>query len=300
MKSKVTIIGLSAALLGCAGSYKRPESIESKMERFKSQSAQINKVPDFHVLSDVSFQNKRTRGPASSASKKDMQQEHTNKKLYFLTLLSQYNNLAKYSTAQTVPAVNICPSFHSILVDHKEKFEAEGYSNPTKVNLNFAKIYTPEVYKNSAQLSHYPELMLPVTKEELHPTVAEYMSSNSNLDASIVMGQAIDLHISKTHEELNELCDTGASSNYYIYENLITHVKSQGFKPNATNMKTLFKTSIFTNVALIKSFDKAARKSRGRGIASASQVKENYTDAVVDRLGVEWSDSYFETMTNNR
>lgn len=299
MKSKVTIIGISAALLGCAGSYKRPESIESKMERFKSKSAQINKVPDFQVLSDVSFKRTR-RGPASTAKKKDMQTEHTNKKLYFLTLLSQYNNLSKYSSAQAVPAVNICPSFHSILVDHKEKFEAEGFKKNTKVNLDFKSIYSSEVYQNPKQLSYYPELMLPVTKEEVHPTVAEYMTSNNTANASQVMGNAINVHIGKTYDELKELCDTGASNNYYIYENLITHVKSQGFRANATNMKTLLKTSIFTNVALIKSFEKTAKKSRGRGLASVNTTKDSYTDAVVDRLGVEWSETYFDTMTSNR
>lgn len=301
MKNKLTYIGISAALLGCAGNYKRPESFESKMARYKSASAQINKIPDMQVLADVQYKSmRRSRGPASaSADPKDLYTEHTNKKLYFLTLVSQYNKLSTYSKTETIPSVNICPSFHSILVDHKDKFEAEGFSKPTKVSLNFDKAYSPEVFTDKTKTPHYPELMLPVSKEDVHPTVAEYVSRNTDAKANEVVEQAIDVHLSKTYDELKELCETGVSNNYYVYENLIAHIKKQGFRPSATNMKVLLKTSIFSNVALIKSFDKAAKKTRGRGIASAAN-KELYTEAMKDRLGVDWSDSYFKSMTSNR
>lgn len=292
MKKQILIYGISAALVGCAGHYKRPESFESKMARYKSKSAEINKVPDMKVQSEFSYQKTR-RGPASVGNKKkDLYLEHTNKKLYFLTLFSQYSDLSKFSTAENVPAVNICPSFHSILVDHRDKFEAEGYSKPSKVSLNFEKKFQSKNFDET----QYPELSLPVTKEHLHPTAAEYLTSNSSASANEVMSMAIDVHLSKTYEELKELCDSGTSNNYYIYENLITHIKKQGFRPNSKNMKTLLKTSLFTNMALIKSLDKAPKK-RGRGIASAaSQPEGTYSDAVINRLGVQWSSSYFENL----
>lgn len=300
MKRKLTIYALSTTLLGCAGSYKQPESFESKMARYKSKSAEINKVPDMQVLADASYKKKARRGPASTSKKRDLFTEHTNKKLYFLTLLSQYSNLSKYSSAETVSSINICPSFHSILVDHKDKFEAEGFSRTNKVRVPFEKVISSDTFKDPAKISYYPELMLPVTKENVHPTVAEYLTSNKDANIKEVMTDAINVHLSKTHDELKELCDTGSSSNYYIYENLITHIKKQGFRPGPDNMKTLLKTSIFTNVALIKSFEKTSKKTRGRGIASSNGNKEAYTDAMKGRLGVEWSDSYFDSMTSNR
>ncbi len=300
MKRKLTIYAVSATLFGCAGSYKRPESFESKMARYKSQSAEINKVPDMQVLSNASFKKPARRGPASTGKKKDLHLEHTNKKLYFLTLLTQYSELSKYSSAEVVPTINICPSFHSILVDHNDKFEAEGYAKATRVKLSFDKKYSPNVYKNHEEFSKYPELMLPVSKEDVHPTVAEYLSSNSDANSKEVLSNAIEIHLSKTHDELKELCDTGSSNNYYIYENLITHINKQGFRPGPENMKTLLKTSVFTNVALIKSFTNSQKRRRGRGIASSSISEDSYTDAMVNRLGVEWSNSYFDSMTSNR
>ena len=62
MKRKLTIYALSTTLLGCAGSYKRPESFESKMARYRSKSAEINKVPDMQVFADANYKKKARRG----------------------------------------------------------------------------------------------------------------------------------------------------------------------------------------------------------------------------------------------
>lgn len=299
MKSKLTVIGISSTLLGCAGSYQSPESIESKMHRYKSISGQVNKVPDMSVLAGINYKKKVGRGPRSY-EKKDIQAEHTNKKLYFLTLLTQYGTLSKYSNTSSVSAINICPSFHSILVDHKEKFENSGVNKISYKALNFKKLYSETIYASPELVSHYPELMLPISKKSLHPNVAEFMDKNKTADASKVMSKAIDIHLNKAHDELSELCETGTSSNYYIYENLMTHIKRQGFTANKTNMRTLLKTSIFTNIAIIKSFEKTGSKKRGRTIASTSGEKEAYSDAIVERLGVDWSNQYFDTMTSKR
>ncbi|MFT6070825.1 MAG: hypothetical protein ACJAT2_000614 [Bacteriovoracaceae bacterium] len=303
MNSKLAILTICTTLASCAGNYQRPESFESKMARFKSKSADINRVPDFQVSEAASFKTKRTRGPASvsKTNMKDLYTEHTNKKLYFLTLFTQYHNLSKFSGADTVQSVNICPSFHSILVDHKDKFEAEGYQKNQKVKINFDAVYKPEVLADSTKLSSYPELMLPVTKDSLHPNVSELISSNKEIKAKEAVEKAINVHLEKTLDELTELCDSGSSSNYYIYENLITHIKKQGFRPSPNNMKVLLKTSIFSNRALIKSFEKSASQSRGRTIASvATGPKDLYTETMTTRLGVEWSESYFDSMTSNR
>jgi hypothetical protein len=304
MKTKLAIFTICTTLVSCAGNYQRPESFESKMARFKSESAEINRVPDLTVSSSASFKTKRNRGPASvkGSRKKDHYTEHTNKKLYFLTLFTQYHNLSKFSGSETKESINICPSFHSILVDHKDKFEAEGYQKNSQVKINFNAVYKPEIIADRSKYSSYPELMLPVTKESLHPNVAELISSNKKVLTKVVVENAINIHLEKTLEELTELCDTGASNNYYIYENLITHIKKQGFRANQSNMKVLLKTSIFSNRALIKSFEKSVTKSRGRAIASvkAETPKEFYTETLVNRLGVEWSESYFDSMTSNR
>lgn len=304
MNSKLAIFTICTTLVSCAGNYQRPESFESKMARFKSASAEINRVPDLQVSSKANFKTKRTRGPASveTTPKKDHYTEHTNKKLYFLTLFTQYHNLAKFSGNETKTSINICPSFHSILVDHKDKFEAEGFQANQRVNINFDAVYKPDVIADSNKLSSYPELMLPVSKDSLHPNVAELISSNKTVKTKDVVVKAINIHLEKTLDELTELCDTGASNNYYIYENLITHIKKQGFRASETNMKVLLKTSIFSNRALIKSFEKSASKSRGRSIASIGSVapKELYTETMVNRLGVEWSESYFDSVTSDR
>ena len=64
---------------------------------------------------------------------------------------------------------------------------------------------------------------------------------------------AINLHLEKTYGELSELCSTGTSANYFIYENLTRLQKSKKFDKNEQTLKAFFKTTVISNMAILSS-----------------------------------------------
>ena len=116
----VTILLIAGMLNNCASTYRRPESFAAKMSRFEKQKTENISVPNIE-LPDVTVTSsqevsKKTRSIASQYSKIPL--THSNKRLYFLTLLSQYNNFRNYSQ-KSFPSVNFCPNFHSSMLRNK-------------------------------------------------------------------------------------------------------------------------------------------------------------------------------------
>jgi hypothetical protein len=146
-------------------------------------------------------------------------------------------------------------------------------------------------------VSSHPELYLPVSKEGTTPRVIDVINSMKDgaTDSAIteVMQNAINIHLSKTYTELRELCDFGSSNNYYIYENLTTHVKNNKFSATTDNMNILLKTTIFSNRALLTSLSKDKPIQIGRSIASEKRPFP-YSDEVIARLNVPWANDYFK------
>jgi hypothetical protein len=146
-----------------------------------------------------------------------------------------------------------------------------------------------------------PELLLPLTKNETSPKVIDIIrnSGHSMNDFAIneLVHKALDIHLAKTYSEIQELCEYGSSDNYYIYENLITHIKNNNFDASTHNMNILLKTTIFSNIALITSLNKEqSAKAGGRAIASVptENNKYAYSSEVMARLNVNWANQYFD------
>jgi hypothetical protein len=292
----------SALLSSCAG----PESYQDKMSRYTpTPMIGKNTVPEIETPV-FEFTSKSKRSPASTTSErtpieKSSSEEATisNKKLYFLTLFGQYENMKKYSQEFESPSINICPHFHTSLLEHKSRKPTVTFSNTnSKDSKTF--VYDAKRFNDKEYVASRPELSLPLSKDEVAPKVIDIFRSEvttiNDSKMNAIVHKAIDIHLANTYSEVRELCEFGASNNYYIYENLITHIKNSDFKPVTKNMNTLLKTTIFSNIALVTSLDKI-QATPMRSIASVVTTKGNstpYANEVMARLSVEWAKEYFD------
>ncbi|MBC7427316.1 MAG: hypothetical protein H7336_01810 [Bacteriovorax sp.] len=300
---------LTAALSSCAG----PESYHEKMSRYSpKQSIGKYTVPQIDTQG-FQFKTKSVRSPASADStgtsvEKISSEETTlsNKKLYFLTLFGQYESMKKYAQEFEVPSVNICPHFHTGVLEHKSRKPAGAFSNVAQRDgKKFS--YDTKRFNEPDYVASRPELSLPLSKDSITPKVIDIFRSEkvASNDAKMdeIVHKALDIHLSKTYSEIRELCEFGVSDNYYIYENLITHIKNSDFKPATANMNTLLKTTIFSNIALVTSLDKI-QATPMRSIASVgSKSKEAlapYANEVMSRLSVEWAKEYFDHIKTSK
>ena len=296
---------LSLVLLNsCAG----PESYQDKMARYNPQNSGKNLVPEIKI-SKFEFKKgtpSEFKGRMPSSVQADKNQSNlednkevnpTNKKLYFLSLYSEYESMKKYALSYEAPSVSICPNFHTSLVRHNEAHANES-EKMLKVIKKFS--YDSSKFNDELYVSSHPELQLPLSKEDVNPRVIDLLRSKNNemneFATNELVHKALDIHLAKTYSEIRELCEYGVSDNYYIYENLITHIKSKPFTADNANMNILLKTTIFSNIALESSLQKHLNSTSGRTIASITNddKKSPYTTEVMTRLNVSWAKQYFD------
>ncbi|EQC48985.1 putative lipoprotein [Bacteriovorax sp. BSW11_IV] len=286
MSYKLMAITLTAlAVTSCGSNYKRPESIEAKMARFEDRRPYTNQVPLFQVQK---YESHAMRGPASATSSKTGEaSKFTNKRLYFLSLYEQYTQLSRFSDKRSAPNINICPNFHTSLSDFKERNVQANF--PVTLTGNYSN------FNEEYMVTHTPELLLPMTSDSQTPRVVDILKSQNNSEsAKSLIDKAMGIHLAKTYSELVELCESGSSSNYYIYENLLTESKRKNILTKDENgLNILLKTTVFSNMALIKSLNTKVEKQAGRGIASTPE-KSIVNDELFKRLNVNWSKDFFD------
>jgi hypothetical protein len=276
---------LSVGIVSCS-SYQRPESFQDKMERFNAKSKYTNTIPDIKI-DDSLFKGRKMASIKKKRKKKELT-PMSNKRLYFLTLFQQYNQLRPFSKIDS-PNVSICPNFHTAILDHKNRLESK--FGEDKKSYKFS--YTSKL--SDGELKKIPEMYLPLNKEGKTPSVFELYKRNKSKSLNKLVSKALGIHLGKTFKELTELCEYGSSDNYYAYENLATHIKTDGkLSASKSSLKILFKTTLFSNKALIKSFSKI----KGRTPASEKEKSRrlgSFFTKVVNRLGVDWAVDYINT-----
>jgi hypothetical protein len=308
MKYTLLLTTVSSLILSSCANI---ENVESKMSRYTPKAGGKNQVPEFEI-GDVDFKNAKSknRAPASmEASPKPLTGLSTepaefsglsNKKLYFMSLYGQYEGLKIHATKYNAPEVNICPHFHTSLLEHKDKKVTN--AAPPRQTKTFS--YNKDQIKDANYSRQFPELYLPLSKEDIKPKVIDQLIANydqlTNDKVNEFVHQAIDIHLSKTYTEIRELCEYGVSDNYYVYENLITHIKNNDFAAGKENLKTLLKTTLFSNTILMNSIEQKSVATQGRSLASVSSEtssknfkKLDYTQEVINRLNVSWARDYF-------
>jgi hypothetical protein len=310
INSSLVVYTLSlASLVSCAG----VESYEDKMTRYTPKVTGKNQVPEFKTDSFQFIAKKTTgRGPASAIKAEQVVSEEntlSNKKLYFLTLFGQYESMKKYSYNFAAPNVNICPHFHTSLLEHKGR-NPVGFKSqiPGKSDRKFS--YDKTRLNDADYVAARAELALPLSKDGVTPKVIDILRTEKDgmneSRMNELVHEALDIHLSKTYSEIRELCEYGVSDNYYIYENLITHIKNSEFSAATTNMNTLLKTTLFSNLALVTTLEKI-EVAPMRSIASVEEKVSKqkdftapYANEVMTRLNVEWAKEYFDHLKTSR
>jgi hypothetical protein len=284
-------------ITSCASNYRRPESFDSKMSRFETKNVNKNPVPEIS-LSGIKMKKSRGRMPASFDGGESYDRgpkpktTHSNKRLYFLTLFSQYQTLKQYSK-NSAPEIATCPHFHTSLTTHNEKHA----SHHPKQELNFKKIDYTKV-EDPSYLTMNPILNLPAVKNESQPKVADLVKKPEHKEKWLTVQKALDIHIAKNYQELMQLCEEGASENYYAFQNLITHVNTDpSFTASNENMKVLLSTILFANESIIQSSKRYKKRQASRGIASVGKKLNPYMNDVMYRLNAGWASRYFKTVS---
>ncbi|MBT3236711.1 MAG: hypothetical protein HN353_12215 [Bdellovibrionales bacterium] len=306
---------LCFALVSCSSGMRESESISAKMSRYDAKRDQDTSVPALTISTQYfngGGASAKGRGPASKSGGESFdfgspadsgpdRTSYSNRSLYYVTLLSQYQNLRGFSSGQTSD-INSCPSFHSM---HLEYLENGGLTKGDR--RQWKKQLALKRLRDEKYLAQYPELFLPVVNEGTSPKVVDLLNGNSMGGQSFVVQtiqKALDIHIQKTYQELATLCENGVSTNYYNFENLITHItRADNFGPTSKNLQVLFKTTIFVNMAMIDSMvvgESMVRPAkRGRSIASqqgAFSSGRSYERQVIKRLRVPWVGEYLKQL----
>lgn len=305
INSKITNYTLATLAISLLASCAGPESYQQKMARYTPKAIGKNQVPKIEAP-DFRFKTAKVdspsgRTPASApevpSAAEDLKENPSNKKLYFLTLYSEYETLKSYAQEFVGPTVNICPNFHTSLLRHQDKFVGSITPSAPKSS---KFVYDSKKFKDETYVASRPELLLPLSKDEVSPKVIDVIKSDNSMNEFAInelVHKALDIHLAKTYSEIRELCEYGVSDNYYIYENLITHIKNNKFEADNKNLNTLLKTTVFSNIALMTSLEGHTKTTvQGRSIASVGvdSKKSSYTTEVMARLNVNWASQYFD------
>lgn len=304
----------ASTLIGCASSYRRPESVADKMKRYQARSHSHNTTPVLPVIESqkhLSWISSNTRAPASVAPQmapasdektNDFAADQSHKRLYFLTLYSQYELLQKSVPDYQTSQIRVCPHFHSSLVTHQESFGTA--SEMAFEEKDYSMQMLQKIKEDESYLSLYPELALPMQGETSRPRVIDLVTEDASVVKKLV-GQAMTTHLSKTYSELSELCEFGSSDNYYIYENLMSSVEREGgLEKNVQGLQILLKTSTMFNHALISALNPVVAPSKSTGIsrapASARETYQSsadmYAEELMNRLRAQWAKPYYSNL----
>lgn len=285
---------LISTFVACSSTYQRSESIEAKMARYQSQTQKESNVPSLQVMDPIFKSMRQSRMPASiepELASKKTNINYSNKRLYFLTLLSQYNQLRTFSE-RTTAKISICPNFHTAIVNHGEKAN----DMPKRsIKINFNKITNSN---KEELLALFPELALPMSETGNYPKVIDLLQQQKTESSQQMVQKALEIHIVKTHNELQELCEHGSSNNYYTFENLVTQIDQfHSFRPSSKNLQLLYKTTIFTNMALINSLKIPISSASNR---MASTNGDQFSNDVLNRIKAKWIKKYFQEIRKKR
>lgn len=240
---------LLMTIASSCSTYQRPEAFEAKMNRFSAKTNSQNIVPKIYPQPLLL----QGRAPASIAPLKKVKPlNYSNKKLYFKGLYTQYQSLRNFASAST-PIVKSCPHFHSSIVESKESGKVVEFITPKGAELEkIASLYIEA--KNNPGL--FPELHLPVQKLSNEDTIFSNIKNDKKTDQIPYQVQsAINIHLEKTYGELQELCQSGSSNNYFIFQNMTSLQKSQKLKRGEKALNSFFKTTLLSNMAIITSLE---------------------------------------------
>ena len=247
------------------------------MTRFKDENYRVqNNVPKIISLPLAL----PSRSPASVQKKASLHPNLNNKQLYFLTLNDQFHQMGRVLKVEKIMGKR-CPHFHSLnnQVVSKNVYKSIAKSSPIPGTKHYAQALSYPAY--------YPEIHLPLKAKQKSPTVYELAKKKGkDFDYHNHIARAFALHFNKTRSEIMELCETGTSDNYFVFENLNTLILNTPLRPQKEDLETLLKVSIVTNDFILKSI---------------KETTEEYSvSSALSRIGSTWFSSYIKKILRQR
>lgn len=232
-----------------------------------------NPVPKYENIVFKSYRN-TSRTPASYLNKTTKLVKSSNKTVYFLGLYDQYNRLKQF-TDHNVREVDSCPRFHNDFLDYQKTHQISYNRSEQKKTWSFGKMV--KLIRGNIKKLTLPELNL-ATEEN------KKLSELSSLRREDI-SKAIAIHANNTKKEIEKICLTGNTENYYIYTNLVDYMeKNPSYKNSKSAFDTLMKTTLFSNIVLLKSLN--TTKGTNRTLAS----NFNYIEQeIMLRLNASWA-----------
>ncbi|MBF0205383.1 MAG: hypothetical protein HQK53_00695 [Oligoflexia bacterium] len=303
----LVLIALLLMLVSCT-TYQTPESIDERMARTDAVKVTTGSLPDIPLMS-LDFPKAAVgRAPSSVgpvghvAPAVPGMKSYTNKKIYFLGILDQYEQFKyfledNYQTKR--PPLEFCPQFHTLYLNYYSYFRAT-HPGVERAKAEKAPLSSYSMEKNLSTRSKesyflYPELALPLTVDTSHPNVGEIADANL---AQLIF--AYKAHLNKLHSEIKELCEYGGSANYYVFENLINHMKGNPtFHRSKVAMQALLKTVLIGNMAIITALEAEFFSGHGPAMDQPPMRKE-LAQEILSRLDADWAQIYFSELRKRR
>ena len=257
-------------LFSCS-SYRQIEFINENMTRFNDKKEIEQNITPKILSLPVILQN---RDIASISPLKDKKEALNNKQLYFQTLNIQMHKMGDILGIKT--RNDRCPHFHSINLSVLKNLRIEVLEE--KKNLPENIHYTNALNRRA----FYPELHLPLKKAEQIETIFDLAKGSEKFNYKENVKQALSMHLSRTQKEVFELCETGSSANYFIFENLNSLASANPLTPKKENLETILKVSIFANDFLLSSLYQT--------------TKTDSISAALNRVGSRWFQKYVATI----
>lgn len=295
---KTLILTTASLLLGACSNY---SITPAKQIRIGTGVETNSGMPNFYLSEQFVPKKKyiqRSIASTSAVPERDLD-EVNNKKVYFLTLLGQYKRLKNVLSNQSED-FKVCPFFHNSLVRQKEYLSTIDNSQASFNRNNYVKaMYTPST------LPLYPELSLPINKKQnVYQYTSQFNNSirNNNLIEGFVK-VALEEHAQKNKKELEELCESGSSDNYYLFENLLTHFsETQNFKSTLGSLKAVLKIPVFANLLLLRSVDSDYvfyAKSQFDQVRRISGKYSIFEEELLARIKMSWMKLYIEKVNED-
>ncbi|MBF0312354.1 MAG: hypothetical protein HQK50_11045 [Oligoflexia bacterium] len=316
-----------ALLLYSCSSYQPPESMDARMARTNAVETAKAVVPDIPI-GNIGGSGRSPASAGDFAKTTDEQKkkrsnlfrEYSSKKLYFLTLVDQYEQFRVYveglRSSQT-PIVDFCPQFHTVYLQYYAMYDSQRVAVLRKdKDRKIASMTEPILasYPLNDNLGRgdsghlFPELFLPLSEESAHPNVMEFMKNfhqgGDDKKLAIFM-EAFRMHLARVKKEISEMCEYGSGQNYYVFENLMTYVKNnQGFRNSKEAMVALLKTTILSNHAILAAMDaEFLEKQQNHKLLlsiNSTPLRHELRQEVFDRLDAQWALAYFSELKRIR
>lgn len=205
--------------------------------------------PNFYL---DGFKPKRNnRSPASITTLPSL----SNRQIYFLSFYKQYLSLKK--TLGEKVELNNCPSFHQVILEYKN--ELLNHNDEYHTKIEFA-----QVKADRDSLPFHPVLAIP---SEGNQNLYAKMNARDWSNQQQTLREALTHYQTEMDKELHHLCETGVSSGYYVYENLVTYFKeNQGFHHTKAGLKALLKVPTLANMVILDNLSRESYHKVTQGV----------------------------------